>query len=176
MDDVRFADVMQREREHLNHERDEILNQQKELESKLTEITRELAAIDAYEAAKTGKSAMPMRQPPAPRKSEATIEELPAEARPRPQPETRREALFEFIREEPNGLSRGEIFQRMGLKGNKSAEKSVSNALTALTKNNLVSRREGKYVIGERRVAASMSGDLINNERHAQLHSKEGSA
>ena len=63
-----------------------------------------------------------------------------------------------------------------GLKGNKSAEKSVSNALTALTKNNLVSRREGKYVIGERQVSASMSGDLINNERHIQLHSKEGSA
>jgi hypothetical protein len=41
-----------------------------------------------------------------------------------------------------------EVFQRMGLKGDKSAEKSVSNALTALTKSNQVSRREGKYVIG----------------------------
>jgi hypothetical protein len=36
----------------------------------------------------------------------------------------------------------------MGLKGNKSAEKSVSNALTALTKSNQVFRRDGKYVIG----------------------------
>jgi hypothetical protein len=36
----------------------------------------------------------------------------------------------------------------MGLKGNKSAQKSVSNALTALTKSNRVSRRDGKYVIG----------------------------
>jgi hypothetical protein len=50
--------------------------------------------------------------------------------------------------ERADGLSRGEIFERMGLKGNKSAEKSVSNALTALTKSNQVSRREGKYVIG----------------------------
>ena len=183
MDDMRFADVMQRERERLSHERDELLNQQRELENqqrelenKLTEITRELAAIDAYEAAKTGKAAVPTRQPPAPTKSEATIEELPAEPRPRPQPGTRREALLQVIGEEPKGLSRGEIFERMGLKGNKSAEKSVSNALTALTKNNLVSRREGKYVISERQVAASMSGDLINNERHANLHSKESSA
>jgi DNA-binding transcriptional ArsR family regulator len=176
MNDVRFADVMQRERERLNHERDEILDQQRELETKLTEITRELAAIDAYEAAKTGKVAMPTQQPPAPPKSEASIEELPAEPRPRPQPGTRREALLRVIGEEPKGLSRGEIFQRMGLKGNKSAEKSVSNALTALTKNNLVFRREGKYVIGERQVRASMSGDPISNERHAQLHSKEGSA
>jgi hypothetical protein len=36
----------------------------------------------------------------------------------------------------------------MGLKGDKSAEKSVSNALTALTKGNQVFRRDGKYVIG----------------------------
>jgi len=36
----------------------------------------------------------------------------------------------------------------MGLKGNKSAQKSVSNALTALIKSKQVSRREGKYVIG----------------------------
>ena len=183
MDDMRFADVMQRERERLSHERDEILNQQRELENqqreldnKLTEITRELAAIDAYEAAKTGKAAMPARRPPAPKQSEATTEELPAESRPRPQPGTRREALLQVIGDNPNGLSRGEIFERMGLKGNKSAEKSVSNALTALTKNNLVFRREGKYVIGERQVGASMGGDLINNERHANLHSKESSA
>ena len=183
MDDVRFADVMQRERERLSHDRDEILNQQKELENqqrelknKLTEITRELAAIDAYEAAKTGKAAIPIQQPPAPTKSEATIEELPAEPRARPQPETRRETLLRVIGGEPKGLSRGEIFERMGLKGNKSAEKSVSNALTALTKNKLVFRREGKYVIGERQVRALMSGDPINNEQHAELHSKEGSA
>ena len=149
MDDMRFRDMMQRERERLNHERDEILNQLKELESKLTEINLELAPIDAYEAVKTGKAAMPTRRPPAPTKSEATIEELPAEPRPRPQPGTRREALLRVIGEHPNGLSRGEIFECMGLKGNKSAEKSVSNALTALTKNNLVSRREGKYVTGE---------------------------
>ena len=149
MDDMRFADVMQRERERLSHERDELLNQQRELENKLTEITRELAAIDAYEAAKTGKAAVPTRQPPAPTKSEATSEEPPAEPRPRPQPGTRREALLQVIGDEPKGLSRGEIFECMGLKGNKSAEKSVSNALTALTKNNLVFRREGKYVIGE---------------------------
>jgi hypothetical protein len=147
MDDMRFTDVMRRERERLNHEREQIFNQQKELENKLIEINLEFAAIDAYEAAKTRKAAMPT-PPPAPTKSEATIEELPAEPRARPQPGTRREALLRVIGEHPNGLSRGEIFEFIGLKGNKSAEKSVSNALTALTKNNLVSRREGKYVIG----------------------------
>jgi len=33
----------------------------------------------------------------------------------------------------------------MGLKGDKSGEMSVSNALTALTKNNQVQRDGGKY-------------------------------
>ena len=149
MDDMRFATVMQRERERLNRERDEILNQQKQLENKLTAINRELAAIDAYEAAKPGKAAMSTGRPPAPTKSAATIEERPAEPPARPQPVTRREALLHVIGGNPNGLSRGEIFERMGLKGNKSAEKSISNALTALTKNSLVFRREGKYVISE---------------------------
>jgi hypothetical protein len=148
MDDIRFADVMQRERERLNREREEILNQQKELENKLTAIYRELAAIDAYEAAKTGKPATSSRQPRGSRKTPVAIKQSAAAPRARPQAGSRREALLRVIGEEPSGLSRGEIFQRMGLKGNKSAEKSISNALTALTKNNQVSRREGKYVIG----------------------------
>ena len=147
MDNMRFADVMQRERERLNRERDEILNQQKDLEEKLTEITRELAAVDAYEAAKAGKAATPSRQPRGPRKSPATISQSSAQPRTRPQAGSRREAILRAIGEEPTGLSRGEIFQRMGLKGDRLAEKSVSNALTALTKNNQVSRKEGKYVM-----------------------------
>jgi hypothetical protein len=43
------------------------------------------------------------------------------------------------------GLSRGEILEKMGLKGDKSGEMSVSNALTALTKRNEVRRAGGKY-------------------------------
>ncbi len=56
--------------------------------------------------------------------------------------------MLQVIGGEPNGLSRGQIFERMAIKGDKTAEKSVSNALTVLTKNNQVSRREGKYVTG----------------------------
>jgi hypothetical protein len=56
--------------------------------------------------------------------------------------------VLNAIGENPNGLSRGEILERIGLKGNRPAQKSVSNALTALTKSNQVFRRDGKYVIG----------------------------
>ena len=58
---------------------------------------------------------------------------------------SRREELLNLIRE-GNGLSRGEILDRMGLKGDKSGEMSVSNALTALTKRNQVRREGGKYL------------------------------
>jgi len=133
MAEVRFADVMQKERERLDKEREAIFNEQQELETKLAEINRELAAIDAYEAAKTGKATTPARQTRAPRQQARRG--------------SRREALLRMISENP-GLARGDILERMGLKGNKAGEMSVSNALTALTKANQVARREGKYFVG----------------------------
>jgi Fe2+ or Zn2+ uptake regulation protein len=133
----RFADVMQKERERLHREREQVSNQQQELEDKLAQIDRELEAIDAYEAAKSGKAKTSKRSAPA---------RGPARAR-RAQARrgSRREALLQVIRENPDGLRRGEILERMGLKGDKAGEMSVSNVLTALTKSNQVSRHEGKY-------------------------------
>jgi hypothetical protein len=139
---------MGRERERLHREREEIFNQQKELEHKLTEINLEPAAIDAYEVAKTGKAAAPRRQSRGRGASATSVKQLSAERRPRPQAGSKREAVLRVIGENPNGLRLGEIFVHMGLKRDKSAEKSVSNALATLTKNNQVSRREGKYLIG----------------------------
>lgn len=132
MTEQRFADVMKVERERLHREREAIFNQQKELENKLKDINRELAAIDAYEAAKTGKQALAPQQ-------RAT------RGRRQARRGSRREALLQLIGQHPDGLGRGEILERMGLKGDKSGEMSVSNALTALTKSNQVSRADGKY-------------------------------
>jgi hypothetical protein len=131
MADDRFADVMKQERERLQRERDAIYNQQRELESKLKDINREFAAIEAYEAAKTGK--------------QAAAQQRGARGRRQARRGSRREALLQLIGQNPDGLSRGEILERMGLKGDKSGEMSVSNALTALTKSNQVSRSGGKY-------------------------------
>lgn len=135
----RFADVMQRERERLHREREQVSNQQQDLEDKLAQIDRELEAIDAYEAAKTGKAKTGKRSAPA----RGAVRGRRARAARRG---SRREALLQVIRENPDGLKRGEILERMGLKGDKAGEMSVSNALTALTKSNQVSRHEGKYV------------------------------
>jgi hypothetical protein len=53
---------------------------------------------------------------------------------------------MQVIKDNPSGLTRGEILDHMGLKGDKSGEMSVSNALTAITKANQVTRRDGRYV------------------------------
>jgi len=129
-----FADFITRERERLHAEREQLFNQQHELEGKLADINRELSAIDAYEAAKSGKAPAAARQPRG------------AQARPQARRGSKRDALMQVIKANPTGLTRGEILERMGLKGDKSGEMSVSNALTALTKANEVTRRDGRYI------------------------------
>ena len=124
-----FSEFISRERERLRAEREQVFSQQEELERRLDALNREFAAIEAYETAKTGKAA---RQASAGRQ-------------PRARRGSRREALLELIRQS-GGLSRGEILERMGLKGDKSGAMSVSNALTALTKSNQVRREGGKYL------------------------------
>jgi hypothetical protein len=99
-----FQDFIASERSRLNSEREAIFAQQQQLDEQLAVINQEMHAIDAYEAAKSGKA-------PA-RKTTGTRE----------------------------------LLEKLGLKGNKSGEMSVSNALTALTKANQVVRKDGKYV------------------------------
>jgi hypothetical protein len=132
MADERFSDVMQQERDRLNREREEIFTQQRELENKLAAINREFAAIEAYESAKSGKAQRQGRGA-----SSAGVR--------RGRRGSKREGILQAIKEAAEGLSRGELLEKLGLKGDKSGEMSVSNALTALTKGNQVTRREGKY-------------------------------
>lgn len=131
MADETFEMFVQRERARLHGEREAIFTQQQELAKKLAALDRELAAIDAYEAAKSGKS--------------ASTRGAGARRGRRTRRGSKREQLLQLIKD-GRGLTRGEILQKMGLKGNKSGEMSVSNALTALTKANQVTRREGKYI------------------------------
>src|SRR5437763_3601607 len=135
----RLTDAIQQEREHLNRERTD-------LQKRLAEIEREIEAIEAYEATKAGKA-----KPRAPTKARArrTRAATPAQNKRRKAQTPRgskREALLKVVRDNPTGLRRGEILTRMGVKGNKSGEMSISNALTALTKKHQLARKEGKYV------------------------------
>src|SRR3954454_11742512 len=98
MSDDRFSDYIARERERLSREREEIANQRRELDSRLAAIDREFQALDAYHAAKTGKPSGGRRV------------QTPRQARRG----SRREELLKLIRG-GNGLSRGDILERMGL-------------------------------------------------------------
>ena len=113
-----------RQREALLQQREHIFNQQQELQRQLDEVNGMLAKFDVFEGKATPSRRGGSRQM---RRG------------------SKREEILQVIRA-GNGLSRGEILERMGLKGNKSGEMSVSNALTALTKANEVTRQGGKYV------------------------------
>ena len=130
MSDDRFSDYIDRERERLSRERQEISNQRRELDNRLAEIYREFQALEAYQAAKTGRPSGHRTQ-----------------MQRRARRGSRREELLSLIRQE-NGLSRGEILERMGLKGDKAGGGSVSNALNALLKRNQVRREGRKYYPG----------------------------
>ena len=132
MSDDSFSDYIARERDRLSREREEISNQRRELDSRLAEIDREFQAIEAYQAAKTGKPSGGGGRMQTQRRGRRG---------------SRREELLNLIRD-GNGLSRGDILERMGLKGDKSGEMSISNALTALAKGNQVRRESGKYYPG----------------------------
>jgi hypothetical protein len=117
-----------KQREALLGQRGHIFNRQQECQRQLDDVNGMLAKFDVFE----GKAASPTSgralRPAVTRRS------------------SRREELLQVIRA-GHGPSRGDILEKMGLKGDKSGEMSISNALTALTKSNQVTRREGKYVI-----------------------------
>ena len=119
-----------RQREALVQQREHIFNQQQELQRQLDEVNGMLAKFDVFEGkASPSRAATPSRRGGSRQMRRGS----------------KREEILQVIRA-ANGLSRGEILERMGLKGNKSGEMSVSNALTALTKANEVARQGGKYV------------------------------
>ena len=125
-----FQDYVTKERERLNSEREGILVKRAELDAQLAVINREFKAIEAYEAAKSGKTS---RQS-GPRTTGS-------------RKGSKRDGIMAALADIPHGLARGELLEKLGLKGNKSGEMSVSNALTALIKAGQVVRNEAKKYI-----------------------------
>ena len=117
-----------RERKRLQKAREDALSRRQRVEDEITTIDRELKAMDAYHAVKHGETKRRTRRPsPGPRGS-------------------KRQQILELIKQNPDGLSRGDIINRLAVKGNKSGERSVSNALTGLKKQRLLDSRGRKYI------------------------------
>jgi hypothetical protein len=123
------------ERIRLRKARDKAVQKKRGVEQELEAIQRELATIDAYEKAKGGTSARTAKRGKGKR---PTARRAPRGAQ--------RAAVLEVVSQHPDGLSRGEILNLIGVKGDKSGEQSVSNALSALMKQNQLGKSDGKYV------------------------------
>ena len=131
-DNETLAEFIQRDRDRISAEREELRGHMDTIARQLTALDNEMLAIAAYETAKSGKVAR------RPRANGATRG---------PRQGSRREAIIQTVTNNPGGLKRGELIDTLGLKGDKSGEMSVSNALTSLVKANVLTRVEGKYVL-----------------------------
>ena len=112
-----------KQRESVLTQRKELESQQKTIQAQIDELDLMLSKFDVFE----GKARQPRARRSGARRG------------------SRREELLKLISSN-KGLSRGEILEQLGLKGNKAGEMSVSNALTALTKGKQVARKDRKYV------------------------------
>lgn len=130
-----FKSFVSRERSRLTRARDAARSRKNQIDRELAEIETELAAIQAYEQAKKGSPAKAARG--GGRASAKTGKRAPRGEK--------RRSVLELI-QKSDGLTRGEILSALGVKGDKSAEQSVSNALTALKKQNVVASKDRKYV------------------------------
>ncbi len=141
-----FANFIKKERTRLDKARKDALTSKAAVENELASIEQELVALDAYRQAKDGPASRtaakraPTKRAPAKRAGANGAGRAPGRRG------QKREAVLNVIKQNPVGLSRGEILVQMGVKGNRSAEQSVSNALSALKKSDKVNSREGKYV------------------------------
>jgi hypothetical protein len=118
-----FGAFIKQERARLQTARDKSLQKKSEVDQELAAIGRELAAITAYEQAKGGKPAQAGKRAAAKPVGKRTGGQRSPQGREAAGCPGRRPA-------------RGEILKLMGVKGDKSGEQSVSNALSALSKQN----------------------------------------
>jgi DNA-binding transcriptional ArsR family regulator len=136
-----FANFIKKERARLDKARKDALASKAAVDKELDSLERELVALDAYQQAKgaPGKAGAGKRGAgkAAPKRAARRATGRRGE---------KRQAVLDLIQQTPDGLSRGEILDRLGVKGDKSAEQSVSNALSALKKSEKVNSRDGKYV------------------------------
>ncbi len=129
-----FAMFVERERERIAGEQQTLYAQRCDIDAALTELGREAEAINAYEAAKNGK---------------AIVRVGAATPRVSRSPNgSRRESILRALRSTPSGMTRGELLTAEGVKGDRSGEGSVSNALSQLQKAGRVVRQDsGRWAV-----------------------------
>lgn len=125
-----FATYIDAERARIESAKAELLQDRRLIDERLANLNDEMRAVEAYEAAKFGKRAKA------------------ATARaPRARYGSRRAEILNVIANAPAGIGRGGILEMLDIKGDKSGEMSVSNALTALKRSGQIVSEGGKYFV-----------------------------
>jgi len=122
-----FAALIEKERERLTKLREETLTRRTTIDDEIAGIDKELKAIDAYEQVKTGSL----------KKEKATGTRRGS----------RQEGILALLKDAPDGLGRVDILEKLGLKGDKTGEQSISNALNNMKKAGKIAAKDGRYVL-----------------------------
>lgn len=134
-----FAQFIKQERARLTKAKDAVITKKRSCDAEIATIDRELAAISAYERVKTdGAPSTGIRRP--------GIRTNKARGNGTRRSGIRQDVL-NAIKSHPEGIGRADLLEAMGVKGEKSGEMSVSNALSALKKNMSIDNVEGKYKV-----------------------------
>ena len=145
-----FTTYVAQEKKRLTQQRRDVQKRVSALEAELQtlggdlkNIDNEMEAIQAYETAKASVPAPARRRT---RKADAGASAPAKKTRRRRQVSRRAEIVAAIASFGEAGAGRADIIQALNVKGDKSAEQSVSNALAALKKAGDVAHQDGKYV------------------------------
>jgi len=122
-----FQELINKERDRLTKQREDALVRRAKIDDELEAIDRELSAIAAYEAAKSGK---PAKRKAGSRAARGTVQT----------------SVLEIIQKVPQGIARGDIVATVRTSAIKASEQSISNALSALKKAGRITSKDGKYL------------------------------
>jgi DNA-binding transcriptional ArsR family regulator len=125
MDTPAFAALMTQERARINDAIKAARAKRQEADREIAQLEAQLAAITAYDAALKGKGIATEQRKPRGRRGE------------------KREAIRDLIAQRSDGLTRSELLTAMDAHGDKAAEQSISNALSALKRAGRITQ-EGK--------------------------------
>src|SRR4051794_30447116 len=130
-----FEAMIQKERERLTKLREDAQARLEEINEEIAAIDREFEAIEAYERVKAGKA----QKAGGPEQS----------GRQRARKGARQQELLDLIKRNPDGLTRREILDELGFKGDKKAEASASNALNGMKKRGQLRSEGRRYLVAE---------------------------
>ena len=129
--DNKFAKMIEQERERLTKALGDCNERKAAIDAEIAGIQQEIKAVAAYEAAMPGK---PVATTTGKRRTGKRRTGI-------------RDEVLAKVKAHRKGVARAPLLEEMGVKGDKSGEKSVSNALTKLKKAGIITAEDGVYKV-----------------------------